>query len=342
MADAHHDAVLLLSFGGPEGPDDVMPFLENVTRGRGVPPERLAEVGRQYDRFGGVSPINDQNRSLIAALQAELDHRGRDIVVHWGNRNWDPFVEDTVAELASAGHRRVLAVTTSAYSSYSSCRQYLEDIDRARSRLDDPPEIDKVRPYWNHPGFVLAMVERVNAAFEQLPPGDRLDARLVFTAHSVPLSMAETSDYVEQLHDAATLIHERLAVQPAWDLVFQSRSGPPSVPWLEPDIGDHLARLAEDGARTVVVVPVGFISDHMEVLFDLDTQAAEVASSVGVRMVRAGTVGTHPLFVRGLADLLDEHLVSAPTKALGRLGPRRSPCSAGCCPAPVRPGSAPR
>ena len=332
-----HDAVLLLSFGGPEGPDDVLPFLENVTRGRGVPAERLAEVAEQYERFGGVSPINGQNRALLAQLQAELDRRGRGVTVHWGNRNWTPYVEDTVAALASAGARRVLAVTTSAYSSYSACRQYLEDIERAREAAGPTaPVVDKVRPYWNHPGFVLAMVERVHAALELLPGPQRHEARLVFTAHSIPLSMASTSDYQEQLLDAATLVEERLALDLPWDLVFQSRSGPPQVPWLEPDIVDHLHALAGAGTSTVVVVPIGFTSDHMEVLFDLDTQAAAAADALGLTMVRAGTVGTHPLFVRGLADLLDEHLVGAPAKALGPLGARPAPCPAGCCPAPVR------
>lgn len=332
-----YDAVLLLSFGGPEGPADVMPFLENVTRGRDVPVERLRVVEQQYLRFGGVSPINAQNRALIAALQAELDHRGRDITVHWGNRNWAPYIEGTVSELATAGHRRIVALTTSAYSSYSACRQYLDDIDRARALLDDPPVIDKVRPYWNHPGFVLAMVERVHAAIEQLDPPQRHRARLVFTAHSVPLSMASTSDYEEQLRDVAVLVHERLALDRPWDLVYQSRSGPPQVPWLEPDIVDHLRSVHEQGVDTVVVVPIGFTSDHMEVVYDLDTQAAEAAAELDLTLVRAGTVGTHPLFVRGLADLVDEHLVGSPPKALGALGPRPTPCAAGCCPAPVRP-----
>jgi ferrochelatase len=332
-----YDAVLLLSFGGPEGPDDVLPFLENVTRGRGVPAERLAEVARQYDRFGGVSPINEQNRDLIAHLQAELDRRGRGVTVHWGNRNWEPFVEETVAGLAAAGAERVLALTTSAYSTYSACRQYLEDIERARAAAGpSAPAIDKVRPYWNHPGFVLAMVERVHAALDQLPAARRQEARLVFSAHSLPLAMAATSDYQEQLLDAATLVEERLALDLPWDLVFQSRSGPPQVPWLEPDVVDHLHAVASDGTETVVLVPIGFTSDHMEVVFDLDTQAAEVAEALGITLVRAGTVGTHPLFVRGLADLLDEHLVGATAKALGPLGPRRTPCAAGCCPAPVR------
>jgi protoporphyrin/coproporphyrin ferrochelatase len=339
-----YDAILLLGFGGPEGPDDVLPFLENVTRGRGVPRERLEEVAEQYLLFGGRSPINDQNRSLIAAIEAELARRGRDLPVWWGNRNWAPYVEDTLAELTAAGHRRVLALSGSAYSSYSACRQYLEDIERAVASVHDaggdPPAVDKIRPYWNHPGFVLAVVERVHAAVESLAPADRNRARLVFTAHSIPTSMAETSDYEAQLRDEAAMVAERVAVGRAgeWELVFQSRSGPPQVPWLEPDIVDHLHAMHDRGDDVVVVVPIGFTSDHMEVVYDLDTQAADAAASLGMTMVRAGTVGTHPLFVRGLVDVLDEHLVGAPAAALGGLGPRVNPCRPGCCPAPARPG----
>jgi protoporphyrin/coproporphyrin ferrochelatase len=337
------DAILLLSFGGPEGPDDVMPFLENVTRGRGVPKARLEEVAEQYHLFGGRSPINDQNEALLAALRAELERRGHQQPLHWGNRNWAPHVEDVVRNLTVTGHRRVLAVTTSAYSSYSACRQYLDDIDRAvgavRDAGGDPPSIEKVRPYWNHPGFVLAMVERVHAVLESLAPADRNRARLVFTAHSVPLSMAETSDYQAQLLDEAAMITERVAVPRAdWDLVYQSRSGPPQVPWLEPDIVDHLRALHQRGEDVVVVVPIGFTSDHMEVVYDLDTQAAEAAAALGMTMVRAGTVGTHPLFVSGLVDVLEEHLVGRAPAALGDLGPRANPCRPGCCPAPERPG----
>jgi protoporphyrin/coproporphyrin ferrochelatase len=353
------DAILLLSFGGPEGPDDVVPFLENVTRGRGVPRERLEEVAEQYLLFGGRSPINDQNKALLDALRAELDRRGHDLPLHWGNRNWAPFVEDVLGEITAAGHRRVLAVSTSAYSSYSACRQYLDDIDRAvaavRDAGGDPPSVEKVRPYWNHPGFVLAMVERVHAALEALAPADRNRARLVFTAHSVPLSMAETSDYQAQLLDEATMLAERAAVprigtarngppdasDRGWDLVYQSRSGPPQVPWLEPDIVDHLGALHERGEDVVIVVPIGFTSDHMEVVYDLDTQAADAAEELGMTMVRAGTVGTHPLFVHGLVDVLEEHLVGRLPAALGALGPRVNPCRPGCCPAPVRPAGRP-
>jgi ferrochelatase len=337
-----YDAVLVLGFGGPEGPDDVLPFLENVTRGRGVPRERLEEVAEQYHRFGGVSPINEQNRALVAALQQELDRRGRQLPVVLGNRNWRPYVEDTVQELARAGHRRMVALATAAYSSYSACRQYLEDIERARAAVgEDAPIIDKVRPFWNHPGFIEAMVDRVGDALERVEAGQRAGARLVFTAHSIPRSMAESSDYEEQLRDAAGLIAAGLGAEapdPPWELVFQSRSGPPQVPWLEPDIVDHLESRAAAGTTDVVVAPIGFLSDHMEVAFDLDTQAAEAADRLGLRMVRAGTVGTHPTFVRGLADLLDELLVDAEPLALGPLGPRVWPCRPDCCPRPSRPG----
>ena len=337
------DAILLLGFGGPEGPDDVMPFLENVTRGRDVPRERLEEVAEQYLLFGGRSPINDQNRALLEAVGAELARRGRRLPLYWGNRNWAPYVEDVLREITEAGHRRVLAFTGSAYSSYSACRQYWEDLARAvgavRDAGLDPPQVGKVRPYWNHPGFVLAVVERVHAALESLAPPERTRARLVFTAHSIPMSMAATSDYETQLRDEAAMVAERVAMPRAgeWELVFQSRSGPPQVPWLEPDIVDHLGAMRERGDDVVVVVPIGFTSDHMEVVYDLDTQAAAAAAELGITMVRAGTVGTHPLFVRGLVDVLDEQLVGATPVSIGVFGPRVTPCVAGCCPAAVRP-----
>jgi ferrochelatase len=336
-----YDAVVVLGFGGPEGPDEVMPFLENVTRGRDVPPERLEEVADQYARFGGVSPINGQNRELVAALQGELDRRGRDLPVVLGNRNWAPYIEDTVAELTDGGHRRLVAFATAAYSSYSACRQYLEDIDRARAASGDhAPVIDKVRPFWNHPGFIAAMTDRVGDAVASVDPQAGRRPRLVFTAHSIPLSMARSCDYEAQLRDAAQLIVSRLGEADGgddWDLVFQSRSGPPQVPWLEPDVVDHLETLAGDGVTDVVLAPIGFLSDHMEVVFDLDTQARETADRLGLRMLRAGTVGTHPDFVAGAADLIDELLVGAAPRALGPLGPRPRPCAADCCPRPQRP-----
>lgn len=322
MTAPDHDAILLLSFGGPEGPDDVLPFLENVTRGRGVPRERLEEVAEQYERFGGVSPINEQNRALLAALRDELDRRGIDLPLHWGNRNWAPFVEDTMTELADAGHRRVLALATSAYASYSACRQYREDIERARAHVGDrAPAVDKIRPYWDDPGFREAVRARVADAVAEAPTG----ARLVFTAHSIPRSMASTSDYELQLRAVAAATADAVAPGTDWDLVFQSRSGPPQVPWLEPDIVDHLHALHDDGVTAVVVAPIGFVSDHMEVKFDLDTQAAEAADDLGMTMVRAGTVGTHPAFVSGLVDLLERYLAGDVAR-----------CPADCCPAPTR------
>jgi ferrochelatase len=341
VSDTSYSAVLVLGFGGPEGPDDVRPFLENVTRGRDVPRARLEEVVEQYDLFGGVSPLNEQNRELVAALRAELDGRGRDLPVALGNRNWAPFVEDTVAELAADGHERVVAFATAAYSSYSACRQYLEDIDRARTAVGDrAPVIDKVRPFWNHPGYIEATVERVRDALGELTVAARPSTRLVFTAHSIPLSMAHNCDYESQLRDAAALVVSRLG-EPAptgrWDLVFQSRSGPPRVPWLEPDIGDHLETIGADGVTDVVVAPIGFLSDHMEVLFDLDTQAAGTADRLGLHMIRAETVGTHPAFVAGVADLIDELVVGTQPRALGPLGPRARPCRQDCCPRPQQP-----
>ena len=325
MSGQRYDAILLLSFGGPEGPDDVLPFLENVTRGRNVPRERLEEVAEQYERFGGVSPINEQNRALIDALRGELDRRGIDLPIAWGNRNWAPYVEDTMAELAEAGHRRVLAIATSAYSSYSACRQYLEDIERARAHVGDgAPAVDKVRPYWDHPGFREAVRACVADAVDRAPAG----AHLAFTAHSIPLSMASTSDYETQLRTVAADVAAAVAPDASWDLVFQSRSGPPQVPWLEPDIVDHLHALHDAGTTSVVVAPIGFVSDHMEVKFDLDTQAAEAAEELGMTMVRAGTVGTHPAFVAGLVDLVEQYDAGD-----------GDVCPPGCCPPPARPAT---
>ena len=341
MSEHPHSAVLVLGFGGPEGPDDVMPFLENVTRGRDVPRTRLEAVAEQYDLFGGVSPINEQNRELVDALQAELDRRGRALPVVLGNRNWAPFVEDTVAGLAAAGHRRVVAFATSAYSSYSGCRQYLEDIERARAGLGPAaPVIDKVRPFWNHPGYVAATVERVGEALGRVAREHRRGAALVFTAHSIPLAAAATCDYQAQLRDTAGLVVDRLAdLAPdrPWQLVFQSRSGPPQVPWLEPDVNDQLEVLAGEGVTDVIIAPIGFLSDHMEVRFDLDTEAAATADRLGLRTERAATVGTHPAFVAAAADLIDELVEGVTPVALGPLGPRPRPCPADCCPPPRRP-----
>lgn len=334
MSGSDTDALLLFSFGGPEGPDDVMPFLRNVTRGRNVPDERLEEVAAQYERFGGVSPINGQNLALIDALRSELAGAGIDLPVYFGNRNWTPFVADALADIAADGHRRVLALVTSAFGSYSGCRQYREDLAGAVAELDvDDLVVTKIGPYWNHPGFLDAATDRVRDAIGRTQ-GD--NPRLVFTAHSIPAAWLATSPYVDQLQAAARHIGDRAAPGLDHDLVFQSRSGPPQVPWLEPDIVDHLEAVAAGGVTEVVVFPLGFVSDHMEVMFDLDTQAAEAAAELGVAMVRAATVGTHPAFVRGLREIVESHLSGrAQLSVVGEPWP----CPEGCCvtPPPRRP-----
>ena len=332
-----YDAVLYLSFGGPEGPDDVVPYLRNVTRGRGVPEERLEEVAQHYLSFGGVSPINQQNRAVIRALTRVLVEEGPDLPIYFGNRNWTPYVEDAVKKMARDGVRRAVAFVTSGFSSYSACRQYREDIARARESVGDgAPEIDKVRLFFNHPGFIEANVDKVEDALERLSEEKRDGAHFVFTAHSVPLRMAETSSYVPQLREAARLVSERTGDHP-WELVWQSRSGPPSVPWLDPDVSDHIEKLAADGVGAIVVVPIGFVSDHLEVLFDLDIEARETADRLGIEMVRAETAGMHPAYIRMIRDLIVERIEAPGEKAaLGDLGPSHDICGSGCCPAPRR------
>lgn len=326
-----YDAVLLLSFGGPDGPDDVLPFLQNVTRGRGVPPERLAEVAEHYLHFGGGSPINEQNRALIAAIRADLDARGIDLPLYWGNRNWAPYVEDVVAAMTADGVRRALAIPTSAYSSYSGCRQYWEDIARAREAAGPrAPVIDKVRQFFNHPGFIAANADAVRAALARMPAG----TRIVYTAHSIPVAMAAAAGpdgglYERQLRETARLVTAAVDPGVCWDLAWQSRSGPPTVPWLEPDINDQLRTLA--GAPGVVVAPIGFVSDHVEVRWDLDTEAAQTAASIGLPFARAATAGTHPAFVSMAAELLLERTTAAPRSALGPMGPSHDVCPTGCC-----------
>ncbi len=333
------DALLILSFGGPEGPDDVIPFLRNVTRGRDVPDERLAEVAEQYELFGGVSPINEHNRSLIAALTDEFSANGVDLPIYWGNRNWAPYVGDTVETMAADGIRHALVFATSAFSSYSGCRQYREDLERAALPDGAGPTLDKLRLFYNHPGFLEPAAANVAAAFE------RFDAdaspRLVFTAHSVPVSMAATSAYREQLEEAAGLICDLIGHDGEWDLVYQSRSGPPQVPWLEPDIGDHLRALAASGQTDVVVCPLGFVSDHMEVKYDLDTLAAGIADEVGIHMERASTVGTAPRFISMIRELVEERLSDTPRLFLGSEGPWPDECPEGHCAIPARPAGRP-
>ena len=321
-------ALLLLSFGGPEGPDDVMPFLRNVVRGRNVPDERLTEVAAQYELFGGVSPINEQNLALIDALRTEFAVHGIDLPIYFGNRNWEPYLADTVREMAADGVERALVLVTSAFSSYSGCRQYRDDLERAAAEvaptIDGPvPELHKLRLYYNHPGFVDAVVDRVDEVHR---PG----ARLVVTAHSIPTSMAQWCDYEVQLREIGDIVAERVGAD-GWDLAYQSRSGPPHVPWLEPDVNDHLEALAEQGVAEVTLVPLGFVSDHMEVKFDLDHQAMETAERLGITVCRAPTVGTHPAFVGGLRELVEEKLADGPVRWVGEAGPWPDPCPAGHC-----------
>jgi ferrochelatase len=333
-----HDALLLVSFGGPERREDVFPFLENVTRGRDVPRDRLLEVAEHYYHLGGASPINAHNRALLAAIRAELEARGPRLRVYWGNRNWHPLLADAVRAMARDGVRRALAFVTSAYGAYSACRQYREDIARAVAEAGaGAPTVEKLRLFYNHPGFIEAMVDAAEAALAALAPAERPRAHLAFTAHSIPLALARSSDYEAQLRESATLVAERLASHPPWQLVYQSRSGPPAVPWLEPDVRDHLADLARRGVTAAVLVPIGFVSDHVEVRYDLDTEAAETARALGLRLVRARTAGTHPAFVGMIRELCLERTDGAPARALGPRGPAPDTGAADCCPPPARP-----
>ncbi len=328
-----YDALLVVGFGGPEGPDEVVPFLERVTAGRGIPRERLAEVGAHYDLFGGVSPINAQTRALVEAVRVELAQRGHDLPLYWGNRNSEPFLTDVVARMQADGVRRAAFLPTSVFSSYSGCRQYREDVARACAPLDDAPTFDKLRTHGNHPGFVEPMGHRLRAAMEAVPEPRRDAARVVFTAHSIPLAMAESSDYVNQLLDSCRLVLEAAGAANEHDLVWQSRSGPPHVPWLEPDVNDHLVALADEGVADVVLVPLGFVSDHVEVLYDLDVEARRTAGELGLHLVRAGTVGADPAYVRLVVDLLEERLRGgAERAALGARPAGHDVCLATCCP----------
>ena len=326
-----YDAVLVVSFGGPEGPNEVLPFLENVLRGRNVPRERLLAVAEHYRHFGGISPINAQNRALIAALQSELDQHGPRLKVYWGNRNWHPLLPDALREMAADGVGRAIAFFTSAYSSYSGCRQYRENISAAQAEAGaSAPAVDKLRVFYNHPGFIEPMIENVTAAINRLPAERRSAARLIFTAHSIPVAMASGSRYVSQLEEASRLVAEG-AERADWILVYQSRSGSPAQPWLEPDIGDYLRRIRGERATDAVVVPIGFISDHMEILYDLDTEAQQIAGEIGLNLVRAATVGTHPKFVAMIRELILERIGEAAPRALGTHGPSHDVCPVNCC-----------
>jgi ferrochelatase len=326
------DAILIVSFGGPEQPADVMPFLENVTRGRNIPRERLLSVAEHYHHFGGRSPINDQNRALIGALRQLLAAEGPDLPVYWGNRNWHPLLPATVRQMIEDGITRAYAFVTSPWGSYSGCRQYLENIDAACAAAGpEAREILKLRLYYNHPGFIEPMADRVRSALERAP-----GAALAFTAHSVPLSMADTSAYMAQLQEACRLVAQAAGAT-GYRLVYQSRSGPLSQPWLEPDVLDYLREIATAGRRDVVLAPIGFISDHLEVLYDLDVEAAGVAQELGLRLVRAGTVGIDPRFIAMIRDLvIERRSARANRPALGVHGAAPDTCAGGCCPAPAR------
>ncbi|MCX4819868.1 ferrochelatase [Streptomyces sp. NBC_01142] len=353
---APYDALLLLSFGGPEGPDDVVPFLENVTRGRGIPKERLKEVGQHYFLFGGVSPINDQNRALLDALRKDFAEHGLDLPVYWGNRNWAPYLTGTLRQMTSDGHRRIAVLATSAYASYSGCRQYRENLAEALATLEaeglELPRVDKLRHYFNHPGFVRPMIDGVLKSLAELPDEVRAGAHLAFTTHSIPTSAADASGpagehgeggaYVREHLDVARLIadavREQTGLEHPWELVYQSRSGASHIPWLEPDICDHLEELHGAGAPAVVMVPIGFVSDHMEVLYDLDTEATAKAAELGLPVRRAATVGADPRFAAAVRDLLLERAaaerdVHVERCVLGALGPSHDLCPVGCCPA---------
>jgi ferrochelatase len=339
-----YDAFLLLSFGGPEHPDDVMPFLRNVTRGRGVPEERLLEVAEHYYHFGGVSPINQQCRDLLAAIDADFAAHGVTLPTYWGNRTWQPMLADTVAQMRDDGVESALGFATSAYGGYSSCRQYWEDIAQARAKVGPgAPRIAKLRQFWDHPGFVQPHVDAVRAALATLDPARRSTTRLVFTAHSIPVSMADSAGpdggrYTAQLLETAALVHAAAAPELPWDLVWQSRSGPPQVPWLEPDINHHLTALAEKDVTDVLVSPIGFVSDHLEVLWDLDNEALETARKLGLGYARAGTPGTDPRFVAMVRELVLERTADAGRERLGTL-PVWDVCPQNCCPSPQRPSS---
>lgn len=327
-----YDAILVMSFGGPEGHDDVMPFLENVVQGRNVPRERLEEVAEHYYHFGGVSPINEQNRALIQALEEVLDENGLNLPIYYGNRNWHPMIEDTLRQMKDDGIQRAITFITSGFSCYSGCRQYREDIIRAIGAVGDgAPEIDKIRVFYNHPDFIQPIVDNIRCVLKMFSPNQQADVHIAFTAHSIPLGMARHSAYEAQLQEACRLVANELKTT-NYQLVYQSRSGPPHIPWLEPDILDHMEVLNTQGIKNLIIMPIGFISDHMEVLFDLDTEAREKADELGMKMIRAATVGTARPFVEMIVQLIEERMTTDPERlAMGRRDANHDICPMNCC-----------
>ena len=332
-----YDSFLLVSFGGPEGMDDVMPFLENVLRGKNVPRERMMEVSEHYRHYDGISPINEQNRELMKAIQAEFKSSGVDLPVYWGNRNWHPMFADTLRQMRDDGCRRTLAFFTSMFSCYSGCRQYRENIIAACEEVgENAPIVEKVRMGFNHPGFIGSMSDSLNKAVAELKAKPN-EVTVLFTAHSIPMSMADNCDYEKQLREASRLVAEASGTE-NWKLVFQSRSGPPTQPWLEPDVCDEIESMHEaGGVENLVILPIGFVSDHMEVMYDLDEEAAVACKERGIKMARAATAGTSESFVQMIRKLVQERLVadqsgqSATKEAVGTLGPWHDVCPADCC-----------
>lgn len=326
-----YDAILLVSFGGPDGPEDVMPFLRNVVAGRGVPEERLLAVAEHYKALGGKSPLNDQCRDLLAALIPALREHHIELPVYWGNRNWHPMLADTLTRMRDDGVKRAVAIVTSAFSSYSGCRQYREDIEKAREQVEGAPVIEKVRTFYNHPDFLGTVVDAVQASLSDVPLQRRGSTRLVFTAHSIPLGMATGCDYEAQLREAGAFVAQQVG-ESAHDLVYQSRSGPPQVPWLTPDVLDHIRQLHEQGVTDVVLSPIGFLSDHMEVVWDLDHEAKSLCTELGMTLHRVPTPGVAPRFVHVLRELIEERLGLVPTRrAIEGSAPRPDTCAPTCC-----------
>jgi protoporphyrin/coproporphyrin ferrochelatase len=327
-----YDALLVVSFGGPDKPEDVMPFLQNVTRGRNIPPARLEQVAEHYYHFGGKSPINEQNLALIEALKAEFAAHGLDLPIYYGNRNWHPLLEDTLRQMQADGVKRAVAFVTSGFSCYSGCRQYRENIGTAQAAVGaGAPEIDKLRVFYNHPNFIAPMVENVRHALEEWSENERDNVHVIFTAHSIPISQALNSAYERQLQEASRLVAEAVGTE-NYKLVYQSRSGAPHIPWLEPDVLDYMETIAAQGVKNVLIAPIGFISDHMEVLFDLDTEAVEKAQELDMRLVRAATVGTAQPFVSMIRELILERMTANPERlALGEFGVNHDFCPIDCC-----------
>ena len=339
-----YDAILVVSFGGPESREEVIPFLENVLRGRNVPRERMLAVAEHYYHFDGKSPINQQVRELIAALDAKLEQHGPKLPIYWGNRNWHPLLADTLRQMKQDGIQHAIGFVTSAYSSYSGCRQYREDLARAQSEVGPgAPEVDKLRVFFNHPAFIEATIDRVRDALQAIPADARGNVQIVYVAHSIPVSMANSCDYVSQLEQVRHLVSGALGHNLAHNnndvLVYQSRSGAPAQPWLEPDILDYMRQVkAASLASAVVLAPISFISDHMEVLYDLDVEARQLCDSLALPMTRAKTVGVHPRFIGMIRELILERMnPDSKRRALGSSGPRPDTCAEDCCPAPQRP-----